>query len=89
MVRGLLAAAGAGSGSAAPKAADAPLMALPCGTPLPGQEELGASLGSTQLPIVKKPKALVNTCENKIQVGTEKITDVGVLIDEMQGYDQM
>ncbi|CAE7556716.1 Kcnh2 [Symbiodinium sp. CCMP2592] len=93
MVRGLLAAASASSGSAAaapaPTAGGAPMMALPCPTPLPGQEELGASLGSTQLPIVKKPKALVNKCENKIKTGNEKIADMDVLMEEMKEYEQM
>ena len=95
MVRGLLAAAGASSsgsagaaGAAAPRA-NAPMMALPSSTPLPGQEELGASLGNSQLPIVKKPKALVRKCENKIKAGNEKIQDMDVLIDEMKEYEQM
>ena len=89
MVRGLLAAAGSSSGAAAPRSADAPMMALPSATPLPGQEELGASLGTTQLPFSKKPKALVNKCENKIKVANEKIDDMDTLIEEMQGNDQM
>ena len=90
MVRGLLAAASSSSGSEVPRAAaDAPMMALPCAAPLPGQEELGASLGNSQLPIVKKPKALVNKRESKIKMANDKITDVDVLIQEMTGYEQM